>query len=147
MKCNNSPKSPLKKKRLDGKIRARQMEANFCRTSAVEPVPDPMEGDVFTLVWRGRRLFLQRERASRLNYSSADWSCTHFTSAGTCRETRLAEKQRGGGAEEEDEGCHKHGNQSDRRRQVGIKEQQEKRRPGISSLIFLLSRTSQSSLL
>lgn len=89
--------------------------------------------------------FCKRERASRLNYSSADWPCTHFTSAGTCRETRLGERQRRGGAEEEreEEGrCHKHGNQSDRRREVGIKEQQEKRSPGISSLISLLSCTS-----
>lgn len=47
--------------------------------------------------------------------------------------------------EEEGRG-HKHGNQSDRRRVVGIKEQQEEERSaGISSLIFLLSRTSQAS--
>lgn len=139
MKSNSPPK-----------IQVTNEKANFCRTSALELVPGPVESDVFTLVWRGRRLFLQRERASRLNYSSADWPCTHFTSAGTCRETRLGEKQRGGGAEEEEEEegrCHKHGNQSDRRREVGIKEQQEKRSPGISSLIFLLSRTFQSSLL
>lgn len=55
---------------------------------------------------------------------------------------------RGEGQEEKRKmSCHKHGNQRDMKREVGIKEQKEKRR-GISSLIFSLSQlcTFQSSL-
>lgn len=134
----------MKKKQLDGEIGAGQRKANFCRTSAAEPVPGPVASDVFTLARRGRRLFLQRERASRLNYSSADGRA--LTLPRLARAGRPFWARSRGKEEGKEEGrCHKHGNQSDRRREVRIKEQQEERSPGISSLIFLLSRTSQSS--
>lgn len=66
---------------------------------------------------------------------------------GSLRHTTPHNGEKGGKEERGKRSRHKHGNQRDMRQEVRIKEQEE-RREGISSLIFLLSplRTFQSSL-
>lgn len=126
----------MKKKQVDGEIGAGQTKANFCRTSAAEPARAMFSH------WRGGAdgyFCNESERADSIIHRRM---AVHSLYLGW----HVPGDPFGARSRGKEEGrCHKHGNQSDRRREVRIKEQQEERSPGFSSLIFLLSRTSQSS--